>query len=75
VKNSYLNGVLNFSVELGVIQKTKKKYIDKKNLQNKKRKKNIKKTPQILVAYVERKKAWFLALTFERQKRREDPIE
>jgi len=39
VKNSYLNDVLTFSVELGVIQKTKKKYIDKKNLQNNKRKK------------------------------------
>jgi hypothetical protein len=39
VKNSYLNGVLNFSVELGVIQKKKQKYIDKKNLQKIRKKK------------------------------------
>jgi len=31
MKNYYLNGTLNFGVELGVIQK-KKKYIVKKNL-------------------------------------------
>jgi hypothetical protein len=58
VKNSYLNGVLNFSVELGVIQKKKQKYIDKKKppKNKKKEKKNLKKTSQILVACVERKK-------------------
>jgi hypothetical protein len=57
VKNSYLNGVLNFSVELGVIQKKNKNTLIKKNLQKiRKKKKNIKKTSQILVACVERKK-------------------
>jgi hypothetical protein len=40
VKNSYLNGVLNFSVELGVIQKKNKNtLIKKKPPKNKKKEK------------------------------------
>jgi hypothetical protein len=43
MKNSYHNGVLNFRVELVVIQKNqnKQKYIVKKTLKNKKNKKKI----------------------------------
>jgi hypothetical protein len=38
MKNYYLNGMLNFGVELGVIQKKKqKKYIVKKTLKKKKK--------------------------------------
>jgi hypothetical protein len=56
MKNSYINGMLNFRVELGVIYK-KQKYIVKKP-QKKKKKKILQKIyPQILVDCVERKKA------------------
>jgi hypothetical protein len=38
MKNSYFNSMLNFRVELGVIQKNKKKYIVKKKNKNNKKK-------------------------------------
>ena len=63
--------MLNFGVELGVIQKQKQKYIVTKpqEIKKKNEKKILQKIyPQILVG-VERKKAWFLALMFERQNR------
>jgi hypothetical protein len=58
MKNSYINGMLNFRVELGVIYK-KQKYIVKKPQKKIKNKKKIlqKIYPQILVDCVERKKA------------------
>jgi len=66
MKNYYLNGTLNFGVELGVIQKkNKKKYIVKKTLKKKKILQKI--YPHTPFDCVGRKKAWFLALMFESQ--------
>jgi len=76
MKNTYFNDVLNFTVELGVIQKKKKhKNTLLKTLQ-KGEKKILKKIHlQIPVDCVERKEAWFPALILERQKKRADQIE
>jgi len=77
MKNTYFNDVLNFTVELGVIQKKKKKHKNTllKTLQ-KGEKKILKKIHlQIPVDCVERKEAWFPALILERQKKGADQIE
>jgi len=55
MKNSYFNSMLNFRVELGVIQKNKKKYIVKKKTRTIRRKYFKKINAQILIDCVERK--------------------
>jgi hypothetical protein len=57
MKNSYLNGMLNFGIELCVIQKKTKKNQNKLLINQRKEENMSKHSPYILVDCVERKKA------------------
>jgi len=57
MKNSYLNGMLNFGIELCVIQKKSKKNQNKLLINQRKEENMSKHSPRILVDCVERKKA------------------